>query len=298
MNQKKYMINNARKLANLTYSVIERSVNKILIGKAYWKQIALPSILHCLPVIHLTKTDIDTIQKVENSVYRKMLGAQRYAPVCALRGEIGSSLMETRNLETKLNYYRYAQTGDNALLKNIMDDMEIKKMSWYLEIEKQMEELQIDDIQVESKNSIKMRAREKDNEKWQRELNEKSSLKIYKMMKPGIEDEEIYDNKFDSVLWFKARTNTLQLEDRKRFSRGDVTCKVCGAETEDIFHFVLECCRYDNERGNMVELQRPYNENKDDLLGNFLFKKKNIMLKKKYIAEIWKIRKRQMENTQ
>ena len=150
----------------------------------------------------------------------------------------------------------------------------------------------------ENKNSIKMWARVRDNEKWQRELNEKSSLRIYRMMKQGIEDEDIYDNNYESVLWFKARTNTLLLEDRKRFSGGSVICKVCSADMEDITHFLLECCRYDIPRGRMVELQKPYIENKDEILGNFLFRKENITLKKKYISEIWKIRRKVMDELQ
>ena len=35
-------IENARKMANITYSVIEKSCNQLLIGKTFWKSIALP----------------------------------------------------------------------------------------------------------------------------------------------------------------------------------------------------------------------------------------------------------------
>ena len=36
----------ARQMTNLTYSVIARSCNKVLIGKTYWKSVVLPSILY------------------------------------------------------------------------------------------------------------------------------------------------------------------------------------------------------------------------------------------------------------
>ena len=42
---KEKMINKANRLANLTYSIIAKSCNKVLIGKTYWKSVALPSIL-------------------------------------------------------------------------------------------------------------------------------------------------------------------------------------------------------------------------------------------------------------
>ena len=33
------IIENARKMANITYSMIEKSCNKLLIGKTFWKSI-------------------------------------------------------------------------------------------------------------------------------------------------------------------------------------------------------------------------------------------------------------------
>ena len=39
--QKENMFNKAIKLSNMTYSVIEKSCNKLLIGKTYWKSVAL-----------------------------------------------------------------------------------------------------------------------------------------------------------------------------------------------------------------------------------------------------------------
>ena len=198
-------------------------------------------------------------------------------------------------METTLNYYRYVHAGDNRLLKSVVNDMKVKKSSWFLECTRHLNDLEIVEIQDESKISIKQRAREKDKQKWERELEAKSSLKIYAMMKLEIREEEIYDNQFDSVLLYKARSNTLQLENRKRFSGGDIACKLCGSEVEDLAHFVLECRLFNSERGNLEELQRPYIENQDELLGGFLFDKANIMIKKKYIGKIWKKRKVKLE---
>lgn len=43
--QKEKSLQKAKKLANLTYSIISQSCNKILIGKTYWKSVVLPSVL-------------------------------------------------------------------------------------------------------------------------------------------------------------------------------------------------------------------------------------------------------------
>ena len=46
--QRDKIIQKARKMANKTYSVIERSYNKLLIGKTSWKSIVLLSVM--LPI--------------------------------------------------------------------------------------------------------------------------------------------------------------------------------------------------------------------------------------------------------
>ena len=44
---KKEILQKAQKLANMTYSIIAKSCNKIMVGKTYWKSVALlPSLLH------------------------------------------------------------------------------------------------------------------------------------------------------------------------------------------------------------------------------------------------------------
>ena len=43
---KKRKIALAEKLANITYSVTSRSCNRMLVGKTYWKSVALPAILY------------------------------------------------------------------------------------------------------------------------------------------------------------------------------------------------------------------------------------------------------------
>ena len=42
---KEETIKQARKIANMTDSVMHKSCNKIIIGKMYWKSVVLPSVL-------------------------------------------------------------------------------------------------------------------------------------------------------------------------------------------------------------------------------------------------------------
>ena len=68
--QRGKIIQNSRKMANITYSMIEKSCNKLLNRKRLWKSIALPSLLYGTNIIHLTDDNIRELQKIENSVYR------------------------------------------------------------------------------------------------------------------------------------------------------------------------------------------------------------------------------------
>ena len=77
--QKEIMIEKASRLANQTYPIISKSCNKVLIGKTYWKSVALPSILHGYNIVEFSKSDILKLQRIENKVYRQILGAPSYA---------------------------------------------------------------------------------------------------------------------------------------------------------------------------------------------------------------------------
>ena len=98
------MMENAQKIANNTYSIIARSCNKLMIGKTFWKSVALPSILYGTKVINLTEDEINKLRRIENSVWRQILGAPGYAPICTLRGEIGTSL----TLRLRQQYFHYS----------------------------------------------------------------------------------------------------------------------------------------------------------------------------------------------
>ena len=104
-------------MANLTHCVIEKSCNKLLIGKTYWKSVALPTILHVYGtnIVNLTEENIKVLQMIENSVYRTLLGAAHYTANATLRGEIGSSLMKRRIINSRFNFIISINTGRNQL---------------------------------------------------------------------------------------------------------------------------------------------------------------------------------------
>ena len=72
------------------------------VGKAYWKNVCMPSIIYGFNIIKINNAQINKLQIIENNIYRKILKAPIYTPVETLRGEIGSSQMKTRIIKGKI----------------------------------------------------------------------------------------------------------------------------------------------------------------------------------------------------
>ena len=119
----------------------------------------------------------------------------------------------------------------------------------------------------------------------------------------SIKFDEIF---FDTVCWgppstilFRARTNTLQLNDRNRHRNKEIHCEACGnlEEKEDLYHFMLHCPAYIKERSTIQQLQQPYIEDEKQILGTFLFEKTHIDKKKEDLYQLWRARQRRLKTT-
>ena len=298
--QKETIIQKARKMANITYSIIEKSCNKLLIGKTFWKSIVLPSILYGINIINISEETIKELQRIENSVYRSILGAAHYAPNVTLRGEIGASLMKRRVISGRMNYIIGLNHGRNQLLETTLLTMEMEKNTkWIKTTLKYLNEvgMTFGDLRQKSKKEIKQQLIQWDKEQWKKEMESKTSLQLYRIFKTEIREEDIYDNRPASTTLYKARTNTLQINDRNRHINKETSCMICGDinKKEDIYHFVLHCTGYIDERRKIRELQQPYLENEENILGSFLFDRRNIERKKEQLHQMWKRRQYYMK---
>ena len=145
------------------------------------------------------------------------------------------------------------------------------------------------------KREIKSKEREMDSKRWLEEIREKTSLEIYSEEKKEIKEELLYDNRPSSVILYRARANCLRLNDRNRHQGGEVGCKLCGAEMENLNHFLLECGELSEERKLITELQQPYQENRKKIIGNVLFKVEGIEKRKENIYRMWKKRDKKLK---
>ena len=121
---------------------------------------------------------------------------------------------------------------------------------------------------------------------WENELREKSTLNLYREYKKEIKEEPFYDNTFDSIIFFKARSNCLQLGWRNRFQGGEIVCRMCGAEEETLEHFILECPSY-------LDIRLEYEMSEMDMENILGFKNQgeDVEKSKRYLKRIWVKRK-------
>ncbi len=107
----------------------------------------------------------------------------------------------------------------------------------------------------------------------------------------------MYSNSQVSEILFKARTNNLNFNERKRFWGDDTKCDMCGTDNEDMKHFLLWCPAYTEIRGKITRLQQPYIEDEEDIIGKYLFENIYIEEAKKEIYTCGLIReKRRRDN--
>ena len=162
---KENILKRANTVAKNTYSIIEKSCNKVLIGKTFWKGVALPSILMGAGVINFNQEDINKLQIIENGVYRKILGGGWSTPIVTLRGEMGSSMMESRIMENKILLVKSIIDGKNELMKEILINMrenekEIKNKNsgyWIDRLDKYLEKVGIDYREIKNMKKIEIR---------------------------------------------------------------------------------------------------------------------------------------------
>ena len=150
---------------------------------------------------------------------------------------------------------------------------EKKATKWIKLIKKYMDLLRLNIDMIESFNINKLKGifKQYDDTLWKADLENKSTFKLYREHKRKIKEEQhLYDNTAATTTLFEARTGTLKLNTIKRHNDEDTNCNLCDHTNEDLEHFLLDCEALTSTRNNIPELQRPYNENRNQIMANFL----------------------------
>ena len=113
------------------------------------------------------------------------------------------------------------------------------------------------------------------------------------MYKTKIEEVRWFDNSNASSIMIKARSDSLNLNWRKKHSGQNTSC-LCGYENESLKHFILDCENYIEIRNKYTFMQQPYINNTEEIIADILLftdlSEEQINERKKYISDIWKER--------
>ena len=125
-----------------------------------------------------SKNNIERLQRIENKVWRYLLGIGGYATIEALRGEIGASMMKSRIMETMLLYMIDTLASNFTNIKSMMrDTLAKKKGRWYKAIDEYREELELswESLENMDRSTLKRLMKSYDTEKWKDWLRKKSA---------------------------------------------------------------------------------------------------------------------------
>ena len=298
--QTKKSLDKAQKMSNLLYMTLGNSCNRLLIGKTFWKGLAIPRFMYGQDVILYTKADIESLQRIDNKAYRSILQLPIYTAVEFLRGEIGCSSVMARELKNKLLYLKHIISGDgNKIVKKIVSEGKFKgELNWIVKVEDYMNELGIDYNYIlnNKAETIREKVNEWDTQQWIGGMEGKSTLKYYRKAKQGVKEEKWIRNGVRWNVMEKARSNTLRLRWRNWALDDEKICLLCGCGVETLEHFILDCCKLEQIRIKYVELQRPMIEQRDEIMVSLLmFDEKDAEHHVSIVWEMWRERGRLIE---
>ena len=157
-------------------------------------------------------------------------------------------------------------------------------------------------------NRVKQEIKNEGLKKWKANMEKKKSLRWHKNKeKPKM--KKIYNGSWKSTLLFKARTDSLEVNEKRKKWGGDKdSCEKCEIRkernTETLDHVLIECPEYKSERLNFeTEVKRTIGDREwetikqgedkgmEEILGLGDYGRKMTDIAKKYLATIWKKRK-------
>ena len=300
--QKQKIIKDGIKLSNQTYTTLGPSCNRMLIGKTFWKGLALPKLLYASETIIFYKKDLEKLQTFDNRAYRAILDVPIFTAIAYLRGEIGASSTLTRDMKTKILFVKHITNDNtNSILKYIIEkELNEERTEWSKIVCRYMSNLNLENIFFLSINLIKNRINEFDTNRWKEEIAEKTTLTRYKNYKNNIEEIKWFKNGFKYSLMMKARADALKLNWRNHRDEANKICDLCKEQIETLEHFLIDCNKLQLIRNKFSILQRPMNNNKESIISKLLlldFEDDNVNYYINILSQLWITRNNILNST-
>ena len=140
--------------------------------------------------------------------------------------------MKERIARSRILYLRRIETGNNEVLKRILEDSrKHKKSEWWKTTRKYMNWAQIEEREIKERTAKEIRGKRAKvvEEEWREELEKKNSLGIYRRFKKEMKEED-YSGSLESMVWLRER----ERENKQLKSRRELLAEkqggVCGMQ--------------------------------------------------------------------
>ena len=249
----------------------------MLIGKTFWKGLALPKLLYATECIPFNQKELDKLQVIDNRAYRAILDVPIFTAAPFLRSEVGASSARSRDIKTKLLFIKHAYSeNNNKILKSIIcNEITKKETDWSKNVIKYMTELKLNPTRLTllSKEQIKKEIFKWDSNLWKEQLSNKTTMTRYRSQKESIQETSWFRNGFKHSLMMRARADVLNLKWRnhgENNNSNDKTCSLCLQADETLDHFLLDCNNLQDIRNQHIILQRPANIDREEIINKLL----------------------------
>ena len=228
----------------------------MLKGKTFWKGLVIPNILYANDVIVFNKTELNNLQTSDNKAYRQILQVPNFTATAFLRGEVGASCSQSRDMKSKILFLKHSlEENKYALLADIVkDEVHKKSTKWFKQVDEYLKRLNMSLVEVvnNSIEGIEAKIREWDTNEWKEDMEEKKTLEAYRKNKSKIEETKWFRNGYRYSIMMKVRSNTLSLKWRER-NEEDKKCLLCRRGNETLEHFLLDCSVLERVRKGVVD---------------------------------------------
>jgi len=244
----------------------QENFNRIYYGTLLWQSIGLSSInCACATWFCNGKSVIDKLENLQYNMARTILKAPRNVAKDAMYGDLGWQTMYSIQNNIRVQYFnRLKQMDEDRLPKLLLNAIfhveDNLKWGWLCNINSALVNCDMQ-MYYNCNNEydnwsyiFKCKNKVKDQIEWKERILKKSSLDEYNKHKdiPCLEPYLLDKLNFNGVsLKFKARTNSLNLENKKKIWNDQNTgmCKMCNLnEIENVDHFMFKCSSLRNVR--------------------------------------------------
>ena len=237
--------------------------NRVYYGDILWKNLGLSTINYASSVwMPSNVKDRKRLETLQNLMARTILKAPRNTPIECLLGDLGWQPVATLQDKLRVKYYdrlckmplhRWPKLLFNATSMIYTCNSKNKHLRWLSFVHNVFTDYgfdhAFDNIPINDKTFLYRFGNvvlDVNNQNWKNGVQLKSSLRNYALLKdnPRLEDYLLCNKEFFAAsLKFKARSNTLQLNNRTYHwnNDGNNICPLCKNGIEDLKHFMFIC---------------------------------------------------------